>query len=154
MSGYLTPAELKMYAASVQPRWVDELEVNYPGFLTVQLASYSSIIDARLAKRYATPFSAPYPEQVKKWLAALVAPEVYRRNGYDPSDQQSALLESDRSEAFAQLRESADAVDGMFELPVRSDIPSSDGVSRGRILSSSDATPYGWLDRQRQRTGW
>lgn len=125
--------------------YVDDIETEQPGWMQGQLDFWSSYIDSRLAKRYATPFDAGSPPVVVKgWLARLVTVPVYRRRGVDNTDQQITAVQDDAKDAQAEIKEAADAKDGLFELPLRADAPGSDGVSRGKVLSYCEQSPYSW----------
>jgi len=126
---------------------VDFLEAHEPGFLDATLASYSAEINVRLKKRYAVPFTQPYPETVKAWLAKLVTPEAYRKRGTNPQDQQLALVEKDRDRIYVLVQESADSNTGLFDLPLNND-DSTSAVTKGGPLGYSEQSPYAWADAQ------
>lgn len=129
---------------------IDRAEARSPGWIAAQLEAESSWIDARLAKRYAVPFTAPYPSIVKRWLARIVSATLYDKHGVDPTDQQAQRYYDGETAAKAEIKEAADAVDGLLELPLRADT-SATGVSRGRPRSYSEASPYVSRDRQWER---
>jgi hypothetical protein len=58
---YVTLEECKLLG-SMSPASIDELEAAYPGTLAAVASSVSRMFDARLGKRYATPFQEPFPE--------------------------------------------------------------------------------------------
>lgn len=147
MPAYLTLTEFK--AASVMPdEDVDALNDRYPSFFATQLLNEAAAIDARLRKRYDSPFSAPYPLAVVRWLAALVTERAYLKRGVDPSDEQMAHIFEAAKEARAEILEAANSVDGLFDLPLRADTSES-GISKGAPLSYSEQSPYVGFDRQR-----
>jgi phage gp36-like protein len=117
------------------------------GWLKAQLTSASRRIDGRLAKRYAVPFVVPVPELVKYWVVRIVTPIAYLRRGVAPRDDQYVNIREDGEQAWKEVGEAADAKDGMFELPLRSDTTTS-GISKGAPLGSADASPYAWTDTQ------
>jgi hypothetical protein len=128
---------------------VDELESRYPNFLSSRLAIWSAWLDARLRKRYATPFEAPAPLIVIGWLTALVTLDAYARRGFNPSgeaDQASIIAPADR--AMAEVKEAADSKEGLFDLPLRQDAAGSSGIVNGGPLGYSEASPYIWADLQ------
>ena len=129
---------------------IDELETSYVDWLDSTLKSYSGLIDARLAKRYATPFQSPYPEQVKQWLVRLVNIRAQLKRGITPSDQQTQLLVDDAALVLTELQEAADAQNGLWDLPLRADTDTS-GITKPKILFRSDATPYDWMRTQARR---
>lgn len=128
--------------------YVDEIELIEPGWVANQLAFWSSWIDARLAKRYQTPFPTPYPIAVTGWLSRLVTQQLYLKRGVDPTDRQASVIQEQDKEARAEIQEAADAVDGRFELPLRQGDP-TDGVSKGFPLGYAEPTAYDWTDAQR-----
>jgi hypothetical protein len=126
---------------------VDYLEAAYPGYLLSRLTINSSRINGRLGKRYATPFAQPAPEIVCGWLVALTTVDGYEKRGWDPAgEQRSSILEA-RDTALEEMKEAADAKDGLFDIPLREDLATS-GIARGEPLGCSDATPYDWIDTQ------
>lgn len=131
-------------------RDVDRLEVDEPGFLQSQLDDWSAEIDDRLRKRYAVPFASPTPRTVLRWLTKLVTREAYDKRGRNPSSEQDqSAIDGAAEQAERELREAADAKDGLFELPLRADQPDVSGVTVGEPLGRADADPYAWMDRQR-----
>lgn len=150
MAAYLTLAEFK--ALSLIPAThVDELEVQEPGWVLAQLDSKSRWIDARLRKRYAAPFVvAPVPQQVLEWLTRIVTWRCYLKKGVDPTDAQVADIVEDGKAAEREVAEAASSVVALFDLPLRQDQPGT-GIVKGGPLSSSEASPYTWTTRQRER---
>lgn len=126
---------------------IDDVESLSPGFLAATLVERSAYINARLAKRYAVPFAAPYPEIVTGWLARLVDQRVLRKRGYVPDDASAQEVLDDAKEALEQLAEAANAVDGLFDLPLTASTSSS-GISKGAPLGYSEASPFVGYDRQ------
>lgn len=112
-----------------------------PDKLTAQLDYWSAIIDARLTKRYTTPFATPVSHVVRGWLARLMDPVIHRIAGVDATDAQySDTVESAR-EAMAEIKEAADAKDGLYDLPLRSDTTAT-GITRVPTLAYSELSPY------------
>jgi hypothetical protein len=142
---YLTVAQLRSRVI-MPPADFDELDSS---FVQSRLDVGSSYIDGRLAKRYATPFTAPVPEVVLGWLTAIVTPELYFRRGWDPASEQGVQITGAADTAKAEIKEAADSVTGLWDLPLRQDNPAS-GISRGFPLAYSEASPYEWLDVQRE----
>lgn len=116
-------------------------------FVDAQLVAESARINARLRKRYAVPFGDPPPEIVCAWLTARVTPKLYERRGWDPSDAQAESLLSDAKDALDEMKEAADSVEGLYDLPLRADT-TEDGISKGGPLVYSEASPYSWVDVQ------
>lgn len=130
---------------------VTALESSEPGFIQRRLDGAWSWIMARLAKRYdvALMQTAP-PDIVLIWLTALVTFDFYSKRGFNPSSEsdKAAILDA-YAEAKAEVKEAADAKDGLFDLPVLStNSPSTSGVSRGFPLGYSETSPYVWQDVQ------
>jgi phage gp36-like protein len=129
---------------------IDRVEASDPGWIAAQLEEESAWIDARLAKRYAAPFASPYPRVVRLWLTKMVSAAVYDKHGVQPLDEQAQRYYAAADTARAEIREAADAEQGLFELPLRADTTEG-GITRGRTLSYSEASPYVWRDRQARR---
>ncbi len=127
---------------------VDSLDTAAPGWVATQLEFCSAWIDSRLTKRYEAPFTAnPPPLTVQMWLARLVTVRCFIRRGVDPNDEQFALIKADADGAEAQIKEAADAENGLFELPLRG-TDSKTGVSKGGPFGYSEQSPYVFADRQ------
>ena len=146
MAAYLTLAEFK--ASSVIPSsFVSDIETVSPGWTLLQLTLESARLDARLGKRYATPFALPAPLCVQGWLAKIVTLSAWLKRGFDPTDRQGQIYVADRDGALAEIKEAADAVDGLFDLPLRADLTAS-GVTRGSPRAYSEQSPYVFTDGQ------
>lgn len=146
MAAYLTLSEFTN--ASVMPSsFISEIETVSPGWTLVQLTIESARIDGRLSKRYAVPFALPAPLCVQGWLAKIVTESAYRKRGYDPTDAQGRMYVADRDTAIAEIKEAADAIDGLFDLPLRADLTAS-GVTRGFPKAYSEQSPYAFADGQ------
>jgi len=146
VTAYLTLAEFK--ARSLMPQSdVEALETAASGWVDGQLEYYSRAIDARLRKRYSAPFAAPVPEAVREWLTRIVTVRCFLRRGVDPADPQFAAIADDATEARAEIKEAADSVEGLFDLPIL-DTADASGVSKGGPLSYTEASPYVWTDKQ------
>lgn len=144
---YLTVNEFK--DLTVAPAfYVDEIEAAESGWTEKQLASWSRYIDARLSKRYSTPFGSPYPGAVKGWLSRLVTLRVYYKRGIDPTDAQFEAVSRDSDAVVEELREAADSKEGLFGLPLREDDQSS-GITKGAPLHYVEQSPYQWPSLQR-----
>lgn len=128
---------------------VDYLETRYPGFLDSRLAVNTSRIHARLGKRYDWPFASPVAEIVLGWLVALTTIDAFEKRGWDPSDVQSANVVQARDNALDEIKEAADAKDGLFELPLRQDNPTT-AITRGAPLVYTQTSPYAAMTSQRR----
>jgi hypothetical protein len=132
----------------IPPGLIDEIEADQPGWTLAQLGRWSAWIDSRLSKRYAAPFASPYPDAVTGWLNDLVTYEAYLKRGVDPTDKQVSEILRRRDVAQAEVKEAADAKDGLFELPLRANTTES-GISKGTPLGAAQASPYVWTTEQR-----
>jgi hypothetical protein len=147
VTGYLSVAQFRV--RTVMPQLsVDELEIREPDFLQTRLNDWSAWIDSRLRKRYAAPFVAPYPVVLLHWLTVLVTLDAYGKLGWQPSGESDKVSVVDPAvEAKADIKEAADAKDGLFDLPLRSDT-TAEGVSKGAPLFYSETSPYRCADLQ------
>lgn len=127
--------------------FVDDIEASSPGWVDAQLSLWSAKIDSRLVKRYAVPFTAPAPLVVQGWLAQIVTQRAYLRRGIDPTDPQMVTVAADAAEAWAEIKEAADAKDGLFDLPLRSDTDAS-GIVKTSTLAYAEQSPYVAFDIQ------
>lgn len=127
--------------------FVDEIEAALPGWTDTQLTMAQGWIDARLRKRYAVPFVAPVPEIVLGWLTSIVTWSAWQRRGYDPEDQSIVQAKDDALAARNEVKEAADAVTGLFDLPLRQDTTAT-GVVRTGPYGYSEQSPYVWTDPQ------
>lgn len=148
MATYLTPADFRI-DSTMPSVHVDELEASAPGFLARRLSKTSAMIDARLAKRYAVPFADPPPEAVQRWLTAIVTRDAYLKRGIDPNDLQWPDIVAAANAALAEITEAADSEKGLFELPLRADLPSTSAATKGGPYGYSEASPYVAFDVQR-----
>lgn len=110
-------------------------------WLTAQLEYWSGMIDARLRKRYACPFATPVSHVVRGWLARLLDPVVHRKVGVDATDAQYSDVAQSAADAMAEIREAADAKDGLYDLPLRSNTADT-GITRSPTLAYSELSPY------------
>jgi hypothetical protein len=138
---------------TIPESFVDDIEKRQPGWVDLQLEHGARWIDARLRKRYATPFAAfdespdPTPPTVQGWLARLVTVRVMIRRGVDPNDLQFELIRDDADKAEAELLEAANSDEGWFDLPLRVDENGS-AITQGNPRYYSEASPYVYTDLQ------
>lgn len=142
---YLTETEFRLL--TMLP--VNVLDEVPAGWVTEQLSKVSSRMDARFAKRYAAPFVVPYPTVVQEWLAHIVSWRCYLKRGVNSLDADAAEYKAQHDQALKEIEEAANAQSGLFELPLRQDLPSGSGVSRGMPRVYSEQSPYAWSDQQR-----
>jgi hypothetical protein len=131
---------------------INELEVQYPGWIAANLTLLSGNMDVQLAKRYVTPFQAPYNTQLEFWLTRMMDPRAYLKRGVEPSDRQLQVLIDDAAKVELELQKAADAEKGMYDLPLRADAPNASGI-KPSVLSHSDVTPFDWMRTQAIRAG-
>jgi hypothetical protein len=125
---------------------VDRVWGANPGFLEATIAGELADIHDRLRKRYRVPFS-PRPDIVKRWLASKVTPLAYLKLGTQPNDPTMAVVEKQRETADTQIKEAADAHEGLYDLPLL-DTADTSAVVKGGPFAYSEASPYDWLDEQ------
>jgi len=153
MAGYLVysdtdpTASFRRYSTMTDESIID-LEARYPGWLDMRLEAESRWLDARLRKRYYAPFADPVPATVRHWLAAIVSPAAYRKLGVDPMDQQMSEVIAERDTAKEEVAEAANAVDGLFDLPLRDDEDAT-AVTKGAPRHYSEASPFVGADVRR-----
>jgi hypothetical protein len=146
----LTVAQFKL--RSVMPAEdVDRLEVQYPGYLDAVIADIADEIDRQLTKRYALPFtSGEEPRIYLRWISLMVTAEAYQRRGWNPASVENQLIVEGAATARTQVKEAANAVDGLFELPLRASEPAGSNVTKGAPFGYAEAGPYTWTDNQRE----
>jgi len=147
MSAYLTVDEFKLLTTAGD--YVADVEAAQTGWLGAQLSAHSARINAQLRKRYATPFAAPIPEQVQLWLAQIVTEALYLRRGVDAQDEQFVSITEIAARAREEIKEAANAQDGLWDLPLNE--TSASLVTRGGPIGYSEASPYVWSSVQAER---
>lgn len=128
--------------------YVDEMETEQAGWMGAQLDYWSAWIDSRLSKRYNVPFSSPPPLAVKMWLARIVTLQLYLKRGVDATDNQYVDIREADKIARDEIKEAADAVGGLFDLPLRSDTTAT-GITKPAPQFYSEGSPYTWTDLQK-----
>lgn len=144
---YLTDSEFRLLTL-LPVNVIDEVEDRTPGWLTEQLSKVSSRMDARFAKRYDAPFTAPYPTVAQEWLAHIVSWRCYLKRGVNSLDSEANEYKAQHDQALKEIEEAANSDIGLFELPQRQDVPDRSGVSRGSTRSYSEQSSYVWTDQQ------
>ena len=151
-TSYLTLLQFR--ARTCLPRVdIDAVEADVSGFTLTRLVANSARIDARLRKRYTVPFTNtvndPPPEVVCEWLQRMTSVDVLMKRGVDPNDPTAARVIEAAEKAEAELKEAADAAEGLFDLPLRDDEDASD-ISKGGPLFYTETSPYVAFDTQRR----
>jgi phage gp36-like protein len=130
-------------------RWLEE---RYPGIVLRTSTKVSGTFDDYLSKRYGTPFQAPYPDSLIDHVAAVVAYRLLVKRGTKAEGTKVAAAEKARDEAMAWVQEAANSKDGLIELVRAQSTPrGAVAVNRGGPLSYSEASPYSFMDVQRER---
>lgn len=128
---------------------IDALEALYPGTFDTVATAVSRLFDGSLCKRYSAPFSTPFPEALKWNVAQVVVATLWQKRGYNPGSAQDEIIQQNKADALAWLKEAANAKDGLVELPLREDT-TAEGVSKPGPLGYSEVSPYAWTDIQRE----
>lgn len=131
---------------------VDEIWFRRPGWLEAALSGALAEIVSRLRKRYRTPYTDaggvnPRPEVVVQWQQRLVTPSAYAARGMDPAHPSMVAAAKERDDARAEMKEAADARDGLYDLPL---LVTGDGtgIVHGGPLGYAEPSPYDWQDVQ------
>jgi len=147
VSNYVDKEYLKLVGA-LPARDIDELDVVFPGTVDGISEAESRKADARLAKRYATPFQEPYPEALRSAVAYCVVYRLYQKRGPNPGSALEEAVLRDYNEAKDWFKEAANSKDGLIELPPREDGDDDKGVVQGGPLCVNDLTPYDAMQAQ------
>lgn len=121
--------------------------------------SVSRLFDAKLTKRYVTPFGldsedvfslARVPEVVQVNVCDVVSYHLWSKRGFNPSStsDEDAIIGA-RDRALAWLNEAADAEKGFVELP-RRPLEETDvsAITKGKPKVHSEQSPYVWTREQ------
>ncbi len=131
---------------------VDFVEADSPGFTAARIAIHTSWMHQRLRKRYGAslPFGSkgPVPEIILGWLCALVALDVMRKRGMNPSDPIAEMLTGDAARALEEIKEAADSEKGLFDLASVGEPDGGSNVTTGGPLFYSEGSPYVNQDKQ------
>lgn len=136
---------------AMSPNDIEELETSVPGCFDAIALAVSRMFDARLSKRYLTPFD-PIPEALKYHVTQVVVYELFKKRGFNPGSTQDQTILDARTESLAWLKEAADSKDGLVDLPIReTPTPDVSAIIQAGPISSSDDSPYSWIDVQAER---
>ncbi len=135
------------------------LRAQEPEFVDGTYLAVSRIFDAKLTKRYVTPFGlesgsfviTDVPEAVRFNVAQVCVSRMFAKRGFNPgSKQDEDVIIGERDRAFLWLNEAADAEKGFIELPRRALEPDVSAVAKGSPKVYSEQSPYAGFDRQGQ----
>lgn len=137
---------------TVPESFVDDVERQQAGWVELQLDQWSRWVDARLRKRYASPFNAhddpdPTPVVIQMWLQQIVTWRLMVRRGIDPNDLQAETIKDDHDRVLAEILEAANSDEGWFDIPLRT---AEDGsaMRTSNPKSYSEQSPYVYTDEQ------
>jgi len=104
-------------------------------------------MEARLGKRYDLgQIAASPPLIVIGWLQATVTIDLLDFRGRNPSDPAAVSAKERYDLAIEEMREAADAKDGLFELPL---VPAGQSAVKGpKVLFYTENSPYISADMQ------
>jgi hypothetical protein len=135
-------------ATVMPPSDVALVEQLRPNYIATRLTWWSATIMARLRKRYPKGFVSPYPHALKNWILAIVTVEAYEARGWNPSDAQSKDILDAATNAHAEVKEAADGVAGLFDLPI-SATDDTTAITAPAPLAYTETDPFTWMDVQR-----
>ncbi len=148
MSQYVSVAEFQ--ARSIVPpeliAWVNNRNATW---LDAQLTMISGYLDGRLRKRYVVPLQS-VPETVKLWVTSIVTRRLYEFRGVDPTDAQFASIKAEADRAMLEIKEAADAEEGLYDLPLTAATGSASAATKGGPFVYSETSPYVGFDVQRE----
>jgi phage gp36-like protein len=153
MSCYATARDIKIRGILLEEDvlWLEE---RYPGIVLEFAEDTSSSFDDYLSKRYGTPFRSPYPRSLVKNVSAVVAYELLVKRGAKVDGTKLDAAQRAHEAAWAWVKEAANSKDGLIELVNAQSTPRGVvAVDRGGPLSYSEASPYSFMDVQRERVG-
>lgn len=151
MSCYATTQDVMDLGILLQED-VEWLEQRYPGIVERTATKVSATFDDYLAKRYGTPFQTPYPDSLVDNVAAVVAYRLLVKRGGKPDGTKVEAATRARDEAMAWVKEAADSEKGLVELVRAQATPrGATAIDKGGPLGYSEASPYSWMDVQRER---
>jgi hypothetical protein len=131
----------------VTPAVVDDIERLKSGRCLTRASGCQGEIDGRLRKRaanlsqYPVPFIDPVPPKVLEWMGALLTPILHRIGGIQSSDQQQQDIKAARDKALEEIKEAADAVTGLYDLPLTADSQET-MIVEPATLAYSEQSPF------------
>jgi hypothetical protein len=150
LEGTVTPY-LTFATWKARSRWgsddCNDIYAREPDKVDNALADVTEWINARLRKRY-DEAQLPTNRTILGWCRDIVDFEVFLFKGGNPSSMQDGLYKEKHDTAKAEILEAANAENGLFDLPLKQNVRDT-GIAKGGPLVYSEASPYTWLDRQR-----
>jgi hypothetical protein len=146
---YLTLTTFKLIT-TMPASFVDQIETLTPGWVDAKCAVISGSIDTRLNKRYACPFGSPAPLIVQEWMERLLTYEAWLKRGVQSNDEQWKEVAKLRDQANSEIKEAADAVNGLFDLPLLASGVGGSAIVKGMPKAYSEQSPYVGMDQQRR----
>jgi hypothetical protein len=108
----------------------------------------SAHIRSRLVKRYAIDWTEvtnqPVPDKIIQWLILLVDIPVCKCTGATPEGRVDDWAREDQARVNDELKEAADAENGLFELPLRETGASAIHIGVPHVVER--LTPAGYWD--------
>lgn len=151
MATYITTDEFKLRTL-LPANVLTQIEQVTPGWLAAQIDAVGHGIDARLSKRYVTPFRTPYPDILKSWIINIVSLNAWLKRGMVATDESFGEYKAMHDRALEEIREAANSETGLFDLPVDATQPGgASAIERANPRCYSEASPYVWGDVQRER---
>lgn len=154
MGGYLKSVEQLWKRTAFNQRYCSELELKSPGLILTLDEDASRYIDTRLRKRTSTakPYRVPIPDDlvpriVVRWVAHLITPECFLALGTRPTDEEQAEIIKLADRAEEQIKEAADAVNGLFDIPLL-DAGGDSLFDQPATLCITEQSPYSWRHKQ------
>lgn len=139
---------------------IDILETAFPGTFDAIAGTVTRMFDAKLTKRYSTPFGLDslgafdidrVPDVIKLNVCDVVIYYLWRKRGFNPgSAQDEDAIIGARDRAITWLQEAADSQNGLIELPLRDTGVDQNAVVKAAPLSYTETSPFVWADRQRE----
>lgn len=126
---------------------VADLELAKPGQLLAMLTAMSCVIDSKMAQRGDVPFVAPYPHQVKIWLADLVTPRFYEAAKIRPTDESQERILRRELDAIDMIAKAGHPRDGLIILPLQRGAALNQPKA-AVTFAQTDVDPYAFRYRQ------
>lgn len=137
----------------MRPSDIDRIELQEPGITMERAEAITATANTRLSKRYRTPFNVQNPPlALIKYVAVMTSGELlFSVRGINPESDQSDQAKDAMARAELWLTAAVDTKDGDAELRAAESGLGDSAVNVGGPLAYSEASPYAWTDRQRER---